>query len=178
MVNLIKKIESQIDEHGELSIIDTDEHIFISPDRLYPGDIITFMYKGADYSVILISTKSTKQSCYYVSSKGNKLITSIKVDFSLVSHNMFVKNILKKNKTKYSKLKEQKKGFLNWLLKWFSFAKKSNKERLLNSFMGATNFRTFIFNDMKTIKRVKLDSALELEQSDSDSPEDKEGLQS
>ena len=81
MANLIKKIESQIDEHGELSIIDTDEHIFISPDRLYPGDIITFMYKGADYSVILISTKSTKQSCYYVSSKGNKLITSIKLDF-------------------------------------------------------------------------------------------------
>ena len=44
--------------------------------------------------------------------------------------------------------------------------------------MGATNFRTFIFKDMKTIKRVKLDSALELEQSDSDSPEDKERLES
>lgn len=152
MRDYLKKISGEMSESGDIVFngIDSSRRIR-KPEDLKPGDLVSFSYRGSDYSILITSTKKTgRGSGFYVAKNtNNELVTSIKINFALQIHTLFLSNIYnQEKKASYEKLSKKNSP---WLRRWFTFSKKSRKESILNGLMGKNNFRTFIFSEMKKI---------------------------
>lgn len=152
MRDYLKKISEEMSESQDLIFNGVDSSRRIrKPEDLKPGDLVSFSYKGSDYSIIITATKRTgRGSGFYIAQNtNNELVTSIKINFGLQIHTLFLSNIYgKEKKANYEKLSKKNSP---WLRRWFTFSKKSRKQSILNGLMGRNNFRTFIFSEMKQI---------------------------
>jgi len=157
MKAFLKKIEEDLKDNEYVAVESVGKKPITNIDQLNPGDVIIFSYKGFNYSTLVVSTKRGGRKCYFVSEKRNVLLSSIKINFNLNIHNMFLSQIYKKaKKADYKKISAKSKNKKTWLMRWFSFARGSNRENLLSGLMGRNNFRTFIFREMSQIRKLNL----------------------
>lgn len=157
MKEYLKKIQEDLRDDEYISIKDLDKKPITKVDQLNPGDVIVFSYKGSNYSTLVVSTKRGGRDCFFVSGKNNLLLSSIKINFNLSIHNMFLSQLYNKARSaNYKKIAAKGKSQKTWLVKWFSFSKGSRRENLLSGLMGRNNFRTFIFKDMSQIIKLNL----------------------
>jgi len=149
-----KKIQSQLQEEGMFRIGKIHRRSEPSPEMYQPGQLITFEYKGEDYSALVVSTKTNPNGPSYTSPRTrNKLFTCIKMNFNLTSHNIFLQQIYNNEKrATYKKFSKR----ASWLRRWFSFTKGSMRRLLVGNVVGKSNFRTFIFKEMRDIARLDL----------------------
>jgi len=151
----VKKISEEIKENNTILFEGLERRKVTNYSQLTPGDVFIFKYKGEDYSVLIVETKRTgRGSGFFISTKNNILISTIKINFNLQIHNMFIANLYKnERKSNYNKLASKRS---TWLSKWFSFAKGAARDRILSGIMGKNNYRTFIFPEMKDIRKLNL----------------------
>lgn len=102
------------------------------------GDLLTFSYKGANFMVIVVKNKRT-MSGRFTSTRGNKLLSSYRVDHLSMDTLQIVLNVL----NKYENVKDN-----------------MSYEKRLNGFLslvgGADKYRTFDTTGIFSLKKVSI----------------------
>ena len=129
-----------------------------------PGEIYSFRYQGNQVFAIVISTRKSGDG-KYVSSRGNVLLTVIKLDTDLKSvYNygtlLILRNLYKKQKeAKYPKITEKPGAVSRMLSRFFSKFKEKVRRRTVLSLFGKSNFRTYNISKMRSIYELNIDGA-------------------
>lgn len=126
---------------------------------LQPGDVCVFNYQGQDQIVIVVATARTHTG-QYTSSRGNRLLTCIKLDLSeeqQYSSLLVFKNLYNKgSKATYKETTRTSRSIPKFLSRFFSKFKEKVRNRTVMSLFGKSNFRTYIIPKMSNIREVSI----------------------
>lgn len=126
---------------------------------LQPGDVCIFKYQGQDQIVIVVATARTHTG-QYTSSRGNRLLTCIKLDLSeeqQYSSLLVFKNLYNKgSKATYKETTRASRSIPKFLSKFFSKFREKVRNRTIMSLFGKSNFRTYIIPKMSNIQEVSI----------------------
>jgi hypothetical protein len=124
-----------------------------------PGNFYVFEYNKQIVSALGIATNRTATGSY-ISSRGNKLVTTLKFDlsnqFQMESMIQMLKTIYKSKKAKYNRITQTATGGEKFLSRFFQqYADKVRSKTMLSLF-GKSNFRTYNLSKINKIIRVSL----------------------
>lgn len=151
----IENFEERIREQG-MSLL--SRKIPKSLAQMKIGQVYFFDYDSQPTGVIIITTKKTNRG-HYLSNKGNRLLTCLKLNGDAESFvlGLVLKNLQgRQNSAKYSKTQRGPSGITKAMGRFFSGFKERVRNQVALSLFGKNNFRTYNWAKIENITAIQI----------------------